>query len=252
MHIRFLKNIEKEFRKYIPKRIKGLKNIRTHFMHKNGIEIGGPTGNFEKKGFLPLYRVLGNLDNVNFSSNTVWEGSLSEGLLFKFDKKIGYQYIREASDLYGISNNKYDFLLSSHNMEHLANPLKTIQEWKRVVKPNGSFLFILPNKEGTFDYKRPVTTIEHLIDDLKKNTPESDETHFEEVLSLHDLSKDPGGLESKEFKERTYKNLDNRCLHHHVFDLELLGQIAEYSSIEIILLAKFSKMHLVLLGKNIK
>ena len=252
MRLRFLKNIETEFRKFIPKRIRGLNNISAHFINKSGIEIGGPTGNFEKKGFLPLYRVLGNLDNVNFSSNTVWEGSLSEGMFFKFDKKTGYQYIREASNLHGISNNKYDFLLSSHNIEHLANPLKTIQEWRRVVKPNGYFLFILPNKEGTFDHKRPVTTIEHLIEDLKNDTPESDETHFEEVLTLHDLSKDPGGLGPKEFEERTYKNFDNRCVHHHVFDLELLGQMAKYSNIEIILLAKFSKMHLVLLGKNIK
>jgi SAM-dependent methyltransferase len=130
--------------------------------------------------------------------------------------------------------------------------LKAIIEWKRVVKPNGYFLFILPNKEGTFDHKRPVTTIDHLIDDLNKNTEESDDTHFEEILKLHDLSRDPGGLSFEDFYKRTIKNYENRCVHHHVFNLSLLEEIAKYSKIKILHLTKFSKIHLVLIGENIK
>jgi hypothetical protein len=72
------------------------------------------------------------------------------------------------------------------------------------------------------------------------------------VLILHDLSKDPGGLNFNEFKERSLKNIENRCLHHHVFDLNLLEKIALESNIQIIEMKKFSKIHLVLLGKNNK
>jgi len=249
---KLLSPVEKLYRNYFPKKIEGYKNIQAYFKNKNGIEIGGPTSHFDLKGFLPIYQLMNSLDNVNFSSNTIWEGNLTEGNYFKFGNKIGKQFIKEANDLNGINDSEYDFLLSSHNIEHLANPLKTIQEWKRVVKPNGYFLFILPNKEGTFDHRRPVTTIEHLIDDLKRNTTEADETHFEEVLRLHDLSKDPGGLNFNEFKERSLKNIENRCLHHHVFDLNLLEKIALESNIQIIEMKKFSKIHLVLLGKNNK
>ena len=177
---------------------------------------------------------------------------MTEGQHFKFGNKIGKQYIKEANNLNGIIDSKYDFLISSHNIEHLANPLNTIQEWKRVVKPGGYFLFILPNKEGTFDHKRPVTTIDHLINDLNKKTTEDDQTHFEEVLALHDLSIDPGGLNYEDFKQRTLKNIENRCVHHHVFDLDLLEKIALVSNIQIIQIEKFSKIHLVLLGKNNK
>lgn len=92
-------------------------------------------------------------------------------------------------------------MLSSHNIEHLANPLKAIKEWKRVVKPNGYFLFVVPNKEGTFDHLRPVTTIDHLIQDLKNDIKEDDNTHFEEVLELHDLTRDPGRMTYTEFKK---------------------------------------------------
>ena len=249
---KLLSPVEKLYRYFFPKRMEGYKNIQGYFINKNGIEIGGPTSHFEPKGFLPIYQLINNLDNVNFSSNTIWEGDLTEGNYFKFGNKIGKQFIREASDLSGIEDSQYDFLISSHNIEHLANPLRTIQEWKRVVKPNGYFLFILPNKEGTFDHQRPVTTFEHLLNDLENNTNESDETHFNEVLQLHDLSKDPGGLNVEDFKARTLKNIENRCVHHHVFNLDLLENIAKHSEIEIIALTKFSKIHLVLFGQNLK
>jgi len=248
----FLSPVEIIFRKYFPKRMDGYKNIQVQFKSKNGIEIGGPTYSFGSRGFLPIYKVIKSPDNVNFSSNTIWEGDLTEGQHFKFGNKIGKQYIKEANNLNGIIDSKYDFLISSHNIEHLANPLNTIQEWKRVVKPGGYFLFILPNKEGTFDHKRPVTTIDHLINDLNKKTTEDDQTHFEEVLALHDLSIDPGGLNYEDFKQRTLKNIENRCVHHHVFDLDLLEKIALVSNIQIIQIEKFSKIHLVLLGKNNK
>jgi SAM-dependent methyltransferase len=250
--ISVIKNIENTFRIYFPKRLKDHRNISKLLFNKKGIEIGGPTSNFERKGFLPIYQNISNLDNVNFSNKTVWEGDLIEGSNFKFGNKIGKQFIKEASDLTGISYSQYDFLISSHNIEHLANPLKTIQEWKRVVKPNGLFLWIVPNKEGTFDHRRPITNIEHLIKDLEYNTGEEDETHFDEILELHDLTKDPGGLDFIDFKNRTLNNFENRCVHHHVFNIDLLKNIADFSHIEILRLDKFSKMHLILFGKNLK
>lgn len=249
---KLLSPVEKLYRKYFPKRIEELNIFQIHFRNKNGIEIGGPTSHFDAKGFLPLYNLINTLDNVNFSSNTIWEGDIKEGNYFNFGKRIGQQYIKEANDLHGINDSKYDFLLSSHNIEHLANPLNAILEWKRVVKTGGYFLFILPNKDGTFDHNRPVTKIEHLIDDFNNKISEDDQTHFKEILALHDLSKDPGGLNHIEFKQRTLNNIENRCVHHHVFDLDLLRHVAEISNIEVIKLKKFSKIHLVLLGRNIK
>jgi predicted SAM-dependent methyltransferase len=244
--------IENYYRKFFPKRMINHKDICKRFSGETGIEIGGPSQIFTKKGFLPLYKNIKSLDNVNFSNQTVWEGSLQDNSLFEIEGTIGIQYIKEASNLHEIEDSKYSFLLSSHNIEHLANPLKTIKEWKRVVKPDGYFLFVVPNKEGTFDHLRPVTTIDHLIQDLKNDTKEDDSTHFEEVLELHDLAMDPGSMNYSDFKKRTLLNHENRCVHHHVFNLPLLKEIAIQSDIEIILAAKFSKIHLVLLGKNRK
>ena len=76
------------------------------FSEKKGIEVGGPSFIFKPKGLLPLYTVLGDLDNCNFSDNTIWEGNIKEKKDFCFNSKrpLGKQYILEATDLNGIDS----------------------------------------------------------------------------------------------------------------------------------------------------
>jgi ubiquinone/menaquinone biosynthesis C-methylase UbiE len=123
----------------------------------------------------------------------------------------------------------YDFLLSSHMLEHSANPIKALQEWRRVLKPRGSLIFLLPNKRWTFDHRRPVTTLEHILSDFNANMGEDDLTHLPEILRLHDLARDKAAGTYEMFRARSERNFENRCLHHHVFDMSLVRQMLEYS-----------------------
>ena len=43
------------------------------------VEIGGPSKIFMFKGYVPLYNLLSRIDNVNYSSNTIWEGDIKTG-----------------------------------------------------------------------------------------------------------------------------------------------------------------------------
>ncbi len=202
------------------------------FKNKSGIEIGGPSPIFSTH--LPIYAVIKSLDGCNFSNITVWEGSIEKGLNYNYyqDKK-GYQYISEASDLKEIPSDKYDFLLASHCLEHCANTLKTVEEWLRTIKRGGCILLILPDKHFTFDHKRPVTSFEHLLQDYNNNVDESELTHLDEILALHDLSLDTPAGDLNNFRERSLKNIENRCLHHHVFNFELLHQIFNHFNIRV-------------------
>lgn len=202
--------------------------------NKNGIEIGGPSKVFKKGDLIPLYPVVYSLDNCNFSNSTVWEGELKEGLVFDFGDRKGYQYIREASNLHGIESENYDFLLSSHCLEHCANAIATLKEWARVVKPAGYLLVIVPNRADTFDHIRPLTPLSHFIMDEKQGTDETDLSHLEEVLLLHDLSRDKnsGGRES--FLDRSKANFQNRCLHHHTFSLASISELVEHTGLKVI------------------
>ena len=98
-------------------------------------------------------------------------------------------------------------------------------------------LLILPDKRFTFDHNREVTTFKHMLDDFEREINETDLSHLDEILALHDLSMDtPAGDESN-FKQRSLSNSENRCLHHHVFNFELLSVICRYFGTEV----KFKK-----------
>ena len=200
---------------------------------KRGIEIGGPSKMF--RTVLPVYASASSLDGVNFARQTVWEGCIEETTPYVYKKnRAGKQYIRDATQLDGIPSNSYQFVLSSNCLEHVANPLKALEEWLRVVEPNGLILLILPNKESNFDHRRPVTSFEHLLDDYKRQTGEDDLTHLEEILALHDLSRDPLAGDAVHFRERSLKNFDNRCLHHHVFDDRLIQLMFQYFGVHLV------------------
>jgi ubiquinone/menaquinone biosynthesis C-methylase UbiE len=202
---------------------------------KAGLEIGGPSGIFFKHNYLPAYPLVKSLDGVNFSNNTIWEGKIEQGNNFMYGGRKGFQYIAEGTNLTQIKDNTYDFILSCNNLEHIANPIKSLLEWKRVVKPEGTIILILPRKESNFDHLRPITSFQHIKNDFEKNTGEDDLSHLTEILELHDLKRDPHARSYENFKKRSESNLENRSLHHHVFDLLLLKAIINYVGMKVLI-----------------
>ena len=219
----------------VPSSRLAFRNGRARFRGKVGLEIGGPSANFGPRGFLPVYAVASCIDNCNFGHDTTWEGEVREGATFRFSsrKPPGRQYVAEATDLGRIADESYDFLLSSHAIEHSANPLRALFEWTRVVKPGGLLAIIIPHKDGTFDHRRPVTPLAHLIEDLESDVGEDDLTHLGEILALHDLTLDPGGGDLAAFEARSRRNLENRCLHQHVFDTASAVAMIDHAGLEI-------------------
>jgi len=185
-----------------------------------GLEIGGPSGRFRRHGMLPLYPALRAIDNVNYAAQTLWGEALEEGAPYApAGRPTGVQFLREATDLHGIREHSYDVILSSHCLEHIANPLRAIREWRRVCRPDGYLCLVVPHRDGTFDRKRPVTQIEHYRSDDESNVDEDDDTHFGEVIRCHDLRRDPGVRTSQDLERRVADNRTVRGVHHHVFDL---------------------------------
>ncbi len=143
----------------------------------NGLEIGGPSRLFGRRGALPVYRWVTHLDNAKFATKTRRESELSD-----------------------------------------------------------------PRR--TFDHRRPVTTLDHLRADLAASTPESDTTHFAEVLALHDLCLDPGAGSTEEFADRVGANARTRCIHHHVFDEDLISAALNDTGWVPLAVERFAPLHL--------
>jgi SAM-dependent methyltransferase len=224
-------------RRILGVKIKKYDHLKKMFENREGIEIGGPSDIFRKNGYIPIYDIAKGLDGCNFSTNTVWEGDIQNGKPYHFCKgKNGVQFISEATNLAMVPDEKYDFLISSNCLEHIANPLKAITEWSRVLKKGGHILLILPEKDLCFDHRRPVTSYEHILNDFRKGVTEDDLGHLDEILELHDLDMDRPAGNPEQFRARSLKNHENRTLHHHVFDIHLLKRIFDDLHLEIMLL----------------
>ena len=238
-----LKNKDKSETIKLARRLSGCK----------GIEIGGPSSFFKEKGYYPAYIFADTIDGVNFSTKTVWEGSLQEGPHFHYKDGYnnGYQYISEGATLDKVPANTYDFLLSCHSLEHIANPLKALKRWNAVLKTGGTFCLIVPNKEHTFDKNRPYTQFEHLLNDEAIDTPESDDTHFEEIFKNHITETDPGINNFEELRTRTLDNYNNRCVHHHVFNFSTIKQMLEYAKFDVGIQKTIHNIHLFTLATKI-
>ena len=218
------------------------KLITNYVRGMKAIEIGGPS-----KILYPIYDSVDSLDGVDFSANTIWfeNKNIGKDQYHYGEGKTGHLYIHEGTDLHSIADNTYDLVLSSNNLEHMANPFKAIEEWKRVLKPEGSIFLVLPKKESNFDHKRPITTFEHLLNDFNNNVDEKDLTHLEETLKLMDL--DRAYLSDfPKFVARSLQNYENRCLHHHVFDFQLILQIFDHFNITPLSLIEGSDEYMAL------
>ncbi len=227
-------------------------DYRFRLRNKRGLEIGGPSGTLAEDGQIPIYDVLGSLDNCLYSGSTIWAGEVREGNTFVYHpgKRPGTQIICDATDLNPINNSSYECVLACHCLEHIANPFRALDEWKRVLRDDGLLLLILPHKDGTFDWRRPVTPLLHMIKDYENGMGEEDMTHLLEILELHDLSKDEAAGTKEHFRERCLSNRIYRAMHHHVFDTMAAIETVNHAGFKILRVDNIGPSHIIILAKR--
>jgi SAM-dependent methyltransferase len=70
--------------------------------------------------------------------------------------------VAASGEVLPFKDKSFDFVLSSHVIEHFFDPIKALLEWKRVAR---KYIFcIVPHRERTFDRDRPVTPVRELLD----------------------------------------------------------------------------------------
>ena len=135
---------------------------------KAGVEIGGPS---DSGGF--IYRRSSQMDNVIFSRETVWSSHENSKYNYCYGK-TGNVIINDAVNITGVGNEAYDFVFSSHCLEHIANPIKALKEWLRIVKRGGCVILIVPEKTKCFDHKRDISKFAVLLAQYEKDVGEDD------------------------------------------------------------------------------
>jgi len=127
--------------------------------------------------------------------------------------------------------------------------VKALKEWVRVVKPGGVVIVLLPDYRRTFDHRRKPTTVEHMLEDYELGRDERDLTHLEEILELHDISRDPAAGSAEHFRQRSLRNFENRSLHHHVFDERNSRQLLEAVGLTVEILELAKPHHIAILAR---
>ena len=230
------------FRRLTRKTAKSYGILVPYVAGMRGLEIGGPSPFFRKHGLIPVYNLCQSIDSCNFSDQTIWTAAGDFG---RFGAPVRSRHVAEASDLSPIPDASYDFVLASHVLEHIANPLRALREWSRVLKPGGALVVIVPDKRNTSDHKRPYTSFDHLEQDFRANTTEDDLSHLPEVLALHDVSLEHPGVSWPHFEDRCRNNFRVRGMHHHVFSADTLTRALTHARMRVMSVSIERPIHIV-------
>jgi SAM-dependent methyltransferase len=93
----------------------------------------------------------------------------------------GAEFYGDACDL-PVHDSSLDFVASSHLIEHVANPIAAFNEWYRVLKDGGIIYMVVPDRRRTFDHPRPLTSVEHMVEDFARGTTQVDGTHIDDFV----------------------------------------------------------------------
>ena len=57
----------------------------------------------------------------------------------------------------------FDYIISSHNFEHIPDPIRFLQGCEAVLKEGGQLIMAIPEKRACFDYFRPVSSLDEML-----------------------------------------------------------------------------------------
>ncbi len=126
----------------------------------------------------------------------------------------------------------FDFVISSHTIEHIFDPIKALKEWIRVVKPGGYIFTIAPITEQVPGETRPTTSLAELVDRYLGVIQES-----EIMQRIAERRFDDNPLGDAIINGILY---DQKHGHWTVFDTQLFRQICnflkyvEYLNVEVV------------------
>jgi O-antigen biosynthesis protein len=132
--------------------------------------------------------------------------------------------ITDLETLDGIEDNSLDFIVASHVIEHVKNPLLAIERAYQKLRVGGSLVLVIPDKEKTFDKQRELTTLEHLILDYQNSSSERDKEHY---VEFYRLASPKEASQLYETVENKFQDQDD--IHYHTFTYESFALLIDYA-----------------------
>ena len=190
--------------------------VAQHYLKGNGIEIGGLHNPLK----VPSAANVKYVDRLPVEELRRQYPELADRSLVHVD------ILDDGEKLATVDAQSQDFVIANHFLEHCENPIDTLANMTRVLKPGGILYMAVPDKRYTFDKERPVTPFEHIARDYSEGPAWSRDTHFDEWVKLVEhLNGDKALERKKELLAMSYS------IHYHVWtQQELLELVARLSS----------------------
>jgi SAM-dependent methyltransferase len=114
-----------------------------------------------------------------------------------------------------------DFIVANHFLEHCEDPIRTIETHLSKLKPGGILFYAVPDKRYTFDHRRPLTPLDHMVADHEQGPERSRAEHYDEWTRLV-VDEDAPPADSSEYDgwaaEKARKlEADAYSIHMHVW-----------------------------------
>jgi len=137
--------------------------------------------------------------------------------------------------LAGVPSASEDFVVASHLLEHLANPIRVLDEFHRVLRPGGVLVILLPDRRFTFDKGRPGTPLGHLVEEFRTGVSEVDEEHLLEFLYhvCDDVEILKDSDENRSSREAVLDLHRKRSIHVHCWVLEEFADVIAFTIEEL-------------------
>ncbi len=128
--------------------------------------------------------------------------------------------VDDGETLSAVRASSQDFLIVNHVVEHFQNPILFFQNAMRVLKPRGILFLALPEKNKTFDRRRPITPFAHLVADFENGPKHSRLEHYREYARLADNHNAAQAWRTEAEYEALVKQLmvEDYSIHFHVWD----------------------------------
>jgi SAM-dependent methyltransferase len=127
-----------------------------------------------------------------------------------------------------------DFVIASHLLEHMADPIGLLDDIHRVLKAGGVALILLPDKRRTFDHARPITDIDHLVDEFRAGVTEVDDEHIRSFLQYTEPDYEGAVLGiSDDERSKLFEWHRQRSIHVHVWAEDDFQPVIDYAITEL-------------------
>jgi SAM-dependent methyltransferase len=97
---------------------------------------------------------------------------------------VAVDIIDDGEKLGAVAADSQDFIIANHFLEHCQDPIGTLKNFMRVLKPGAVMFVALPDRRYSFDCDRARTSLAHLIADHHEGPQVSRRDHFHEWATL--------------------------------------------------------------------